>query len=158
MGAAFFYQLTGTPLETTLPMLLCKARGNGWRVAVRGVDAARMARLDALLWDGPPDGFVPHGMAGGPHDPDQPILLSVGPTTANNPVCVISVDGADVAPDEVAALERVCILFEGADDAALQRARGQWKALTDAGCAAQYWAQDDAGHWVKKAEKGGVDG
>jgi len=27
-----------------------------------------------------------------------------------------------------------------------------WKALTDGGIAAQYWAQED-GSWVKKAEK-----
>lgn len=64
------------------------------------------------------------------------------------------VGGADVTEAEVKALERVCILFDGHDAAALNHARGQWKALTDAGCAAQYWAQDE-GRWTKKAEKGG---
>lgn len=157
MGAAFFYQLTESPLDVTLPMLLDKARGAGWRIGVRGTDAARMERLDAVLWDGPDDGFLPHGLAGGPHDADQPILLSVGVVTANDPACVMAVDGAEVAPEEVEKLERVCILFDGADNAALERARAQWKALTDAGCAAQYWAQDN-GSWVKKAEKGGADG
>ena len=29
MGAVFFYELQGAPLETTLPMLLDKARGQG---------------------------------------------------------------------------------------------------------------------------------
>ncbi len=46
MGAAYFYQLKESPLEATLPMLLDKARGAGWRVAVRGVDAARLDWLD----------------------------------------------------------------------------------------------------------------
>ena len=41
MGAAYFYHLTRRPLEETLPVLLDKARGAGWRVAVRGRDPER---------------------------------------------------------------------------------------------------------------------
>lgn len=151
MGAAFFYHLTDSPLEATLPMLIGKARGAGWRVLVRGHDAGLLARLDDLLWQGPEDGFLPHGMAGGAHDADQPVLL--GDVPADGFACMMSVGGADITADEVNALERCCILFDGHDDTALARARSQWKALTDAGCAAQYWAQD-YGRWVKKAEKG----
>ncbi|PUB12760.1 DNA polymerase III subunit chi [Yoonia sediminilitoris] len=150
MGAAYFYHLTESPLEQTLPMLLGKARQAGWRVLVRGKDAALLQRLDDILWQGPEDGFLPHGQAGGPHDADQPVLL--GDVAATGFACVMSVAGADVTPDEVTALERTCILFDGHDGAALQTARGQWKTLTDAGCAAQYWAQED-GRWTKKAEK-----
>ena len=36
MGAAYFYHLTAAPLEQTLPMLIGKAQGAGWRVVVRG--------------------------------------------------------------------------------------------------------------------------
>ncbi len=67
----------------------------------------------------------------------------------------MAIDGADVAADEVLALERVCILFDGNDDAAVEQARGQWRALTEAGCAAQYWSQEQ-GRWAKKAETGGA--
>ncbi|WP_108816030.1 DNA polymerase III subunit chi [Loktanella sp. Alg231-35] len=150
MGAAFFYHLTESPLEATLPMLIGKAQGAGWRVLVRGTDAALLKRLDDVLWQGPDDGFVPHGLAGGAHDADQPVLL--GNVPSDGFACVISVAGADVTADEVTATERTCILFDGHDGAALDHARGQWKTLTDAGCAAQYWAQED-GRWVKKAEK-----
>lgn len=150
MGAAYFYHLTRQPLETTLPMLLGKARQAGWRVAVRGDDANRIAWLDEKLWLGPEDGFLPHGIAGGPHDADQPILLTVG-GTSNEPACLMTIDGADVTAEEVQHLERVCILFDGNDDASVQTARGQWKALTDAGCAAQYWSEE-SGRWEKKAE------
>ncbi|MFG5382503.1 DNA polymerase III subunit chi [Yoonia sp. R2-816] len=150
MGAAYFYHLTDSPLEATLPMLIGKARGAGWRVLVRGSDPALLKRLDDVLWQGPDDGFLPHGMAGGPHDADQPVLL--GDVPSDGFACVMSVGGADVSADEVTAVERVCILFDGHDGAALEHARGQWKALTDAGCAAQYWAQD-GGRWIKKAEK-----
>ncbi|MFK7937750.1 MAG: DNA polymerase III subunit chi [Roseovarius sp.] len=151
MGAAFFYHLTRAPLEVTLPLLLDKARGAGWRIAVRGQDEARMEWLDAKLWLGPEDAFLPHGRAGQPHAAEQPILLTTGAQAANTPACLMTIDGADVSPDEVTAMERVCVLFDGHDDAAVQTARGQWKTLTDAGCSAQYWSEE-SGRWEKKAE------
>jgi DNA polymerase-3 subunit chi len=151
MGAAYFYHLTQRPLEVTLPLLLGKALQAGWRVAVRGRDPARMDWLDQKLWLGTEDGFLPHGLAGGPHDADQPVLLTTGVERPNCAVCVMAVDGAEVAPDEVQALERVCILFDGNDTDAVTIARGQWKALTAAGCSAQYWSEA-SGKWEKKAE------
>ena len=154
MGAAFFYHLTRSPLEATLPMLVGKALGQGWRVAVRGVSADRMAWLDEKLWLGPEDQFLPHGLAGGDFDADQPVLLTTAAEAPNGAACLMSVDGASVAPEEVRAMERVCILFDGADPSAVETARGQWRALTGAGCAAQYWSQE-SGKWQKKAEAGG---
>jgi DNA polymerase-3 subunit chi len=151
MGAAFFYHLTRKPLEVTLPMLLGKAMGAGWRVAVRGIDMERMKWLDQALWTGPEDGFLPHGLAGGPHDAAQPVLLTLAKEAANSPQCLMAVDGADVAPDEVKALERVCVLFDGNDPQAVEVARGQWRSLTGAGCSAQYWSEE-SGRWEKKAE------
>ena len=150
MGAAFFYHLTDSPLEATLPMLIGKARGAGWRVLVRGSDPSLLKRLDEVLWLGSDDGFLPHGMAGGPHDKDQPVLLGDVPSEGFS--CLMSVAGGDVTAEEVTNLDRVCILFDGHDGNALTHARGQWKALTEAGCNAQYWAQED-GRWTKKAEK-----
>ncbi|MFD0858207.1 DNA polymerase III subunit chi [Roseovarius aquimarinus] len=153
MGEAYFYHLTRAPLEVTLPMLLEKARGAGWRVAVRGVDPARMDALDEALWTaGGQEAFLPHGRAGEPHEADQPILLTTGPDMPNGARCLMSVGGAEVAPEEVQSLERVCVLFDGTDEAAVDHARAQWKALTDAGCAAQYWSEA-SGRWEKKAEK-----
>jgi len=149
LGAVYFYHLTETPLEVSLPLLLGKARAAGWRVLVRGHDRALLERLDAVLWERPEDGFLPHGMAGGPQDDAQPILLGDAP--ADGFQCVMSVGGAAIAVDEVAACDRVCILFDGQDGDAVQYARGQWKDFTGAGCTAQYWAQD-GGRWIKKAE------
>ena len=148
MGAAYFYHLTERPLEATLPVLIGKALQAGWRVAVRGRDPALMDRLDLQLWQG--DGFLPHGMAGGDHDAEQPVLLTTG-EVGNGATCLMSIGGAEVSADEVTSGERVCILFDGADDAAVEHARGQWKALTGAGVSAQYWAED-GGRWIKKAE------
>ena len=151
MGEAYFYHLTRRPLEATLPLLLEKALGAGWRVAVRGSDAARLKWLDEKLWLGSADGFLPHGVSGGAHDADQPILLTIDAQAANNPECLMSVDGAEITAEEVTAHKRVCILFDGNDPDALNVARGQWKALTSAECSAQYWSEE-SGNWQKKAE------
>jgi DNA polymerase III subunit chi len=151
MGAAYFYHLTRNPLEVTLPILLGKARQAGWKIAVRGGDPGRLEWLDEKLWLGPDDGFLPHGLAGGAHDALQPILLTTVADVPNEASCVMAVDGAQVAAEEVEALDRVCILFDGTDPEAVQHARGQWKALTGAGCKAQYWSEE-SGRWEKKAE------
>ncbi len=152
MGAAFFYHLTRRPLEATLPMLLGKAREAGWRVAVRGVDPARMDWLDEKLWLGPEEAFLPHGQATAPHAARQPVLLTTATDCPNDPHCLMSIDGAPVAAEEVQRLDRVCVLFDGNDESAVQVARGQWKVLTDAGVSAQYWSEA-SGRWEKKAEK-----
>lgn len=151
MGAAYFYHLTRKPLQVTLPVLLDKARGAGWRIVVRGQDADQLAWLDESLWQGNEVSFLAHGVAGGPHDALQPILLTTATEAANAPDCVMTVGGATISPQEVQALQRVCILFDGNDPEAVQQARGQWKSLTGAGCFAQYWSEE-SGRWEKKAE------
>lgn len=151
MGSALFYHLTHRPLEATLPMLLAKSRQAGWNVVVRAAAPERINWLDQRLWSDPPNDFLPHGVAGGEHDARQPILLTTGVDLTNDPSCLISIDGAEVTQDEVAALERVCVIFDGNDPAALDAARGQWKALTSAGCKAQYWSEE-SGSWQMKAE------
>lgn len=153
MGSAYFYHLTDSPLEATLPMLLGKAMEAGWRVVVRGTSDERLDWLDQKLWLLGDESFLPHGLAGGRHDAAQPILLTRDGTLANAPACVMAIDGAEIDPAEAREMERVCILFDGHDPGAVEAARGQWKALTDAGISGQYWAQQD-GRWVKKAESG----
>ncbi len=152
MGAVFFYHLTRQPLEQTLGMLLGKSLERGWRVAVRGTEAARLDWLDQKLWLGPEEGFLPHGLAGGPHDALQPVLLTSEPQSANDPQCLMSIDGAEIRPDEVTAMDRCCVLFDGHDEAALSHARDQWRSLTAAGVSAQYWSEE-SGRWEKKAER-----
>lgn len=145
-----FYHLTRNPMEQTLTMLLGKAQGAGWRVVVRGVDPARMTWLDERLWLGSEESFLPHGLAGGPHDDLQPVLLTTS-HGAGKAHCLMSVDGAAVSAEEVSALDRVCVLFDGNDPAQLNAARAQWKTLKDAGASAQYWSEE-SGRWEKKAE------
>lgn len=152
MGAAYFYHLTQQPLEAALPRLLEASLKRGWRVAVRGRNPRYLDWLDQKLWLEPEDGFLPHGQAGGPHDALQPVLLTTEAEAPNGATCVMSVEGAQVTAEEVNGLDRVCILFDGGDAAALERARSQWRELTAAGCGAQYWS-DQSGSWVKKSER-----
>ena len=97
MGDVYFYHLTDRPLEATLPALLTKSLSAGWRVAVRAGDTSLVARLDDALWNG--DGFIPHGKAGGPHDTDQPILITTG-EASNNSSCLMVVGDASFAIEE----------------------------------------------------------
>ncbi|WP_341861133.1 DNA polymerase III subunit chi [Gymnodinialimonas sp. 57CJ19] len=150
MGEAYFYHLTQSPSDVALRVLLGKSLQAGWRVAVRGRSDAVLDRLDEALWLQPPDSFLPHGRAGGPHDAVQPVLLTTG-DAGNDPSCLVSVEGAAVAPEEVTRMDRVMVLFDGHDEGALQTAREQWKALTAAGCAAKYWSEA-SGRWEMKAE------
>lgn len=154
MGNALFYHLTHSPLEAALPMLLARSLEAGWHVVVRGVDRARLDWLDQRLWAGPEEGFLPHGLAGGPHDAVQPVLLTTGREMPNGARCLMSIDGAEVDPAECAGLDRLCVLFDGNDPAAVETARGQWRRLTGAGVPAQYWSEV-SGRWQKKAESGG---
>ncbi|MEM6375750.1 MAG: DNA polymerase III subunit chi [Pseudomonadota bacterium] len=152
MGAVYFYHLTRKPLEATLPLLLTKARAAGWRILVRGRDATLIEWLDEKLWLGPEESFLAHGRAGGPYDARQPILLTTDPGAAPNEAqCVISVGGAEISAQEIATAERACILFDGLDEDATAQARAQWKDLTAAGCAAQYWTEE-SGQWQMKAQ------
>jgi DNA polymerase-3 subunit chi len=153
LGAANFYHVTQSPLETVLANLLTRALAQGWRVELRGGDAGRLGWLDQWLWEHPEDGFLPHGLAGGAHDGLQPVLLGTDPAvqSAGRFEALMALDGAAVSPEEIAARERVWILFDGRDGAATQTARDQWKALTGAGAQAAYWAEED-GRWQKKAE------
>ncbi|SOB99630.1 DNA polymerase III subunit chi [Rhodobacter maris] len=148
---ALFYHVTHSPVEAVVETLLTRALAQGWRVELRGTDPARMDWLDQKLWLGPEEGFLPHGLAGGPHDDLQPVLLTVAPQPAERQA-VMAVDGAEVAAEEVARAERVWILFDGRNETAVAGARAQWKTLTAAGAKAQYWSEE-GGRWEKKAER-----
>ena len=152
-GRAVFYHLTRSGLEETLLMILTRANDAGWGVMVRGTDRARLQALDARLWMiGPEDGFLAHGVEGGPGDADQPVLLGIGalPPGARG---LVLLDGAETEVPDAAGLERVWVLFDGADETQVFGARGLWTRLTQGGMAAQYWSEE-TGKWAMKVEKG----
>ena len=155
-GEVLFYHMTRTPLEATLPTLLQKSLEAGWKVCVRGTDAKRIDWLDERLWTTTDDGFLPHGQAGGPHDVDQPVLLTTDTGIHNAANALISVDGATVSLEEMTKLTRVSILFDGNDPDAVTHARSQWKEVVAAGCTAKYWSQE-SGRWEMKVSTQGAE-
>lgn len=151
MGTVMFFHLMQSAPADTLAINAPRALAQGWRVMVRGTDPAALDQLDAALWlKGGDESFLPHGLEGGPQDADQPVLLGqVGPV--NGAKVLALVDGAEATDAEIAAMERVWVLFDGNDTARLQAARVQWKTTTTAGHPAQYWSEE-TGRWEKKAE------
>ncbi|MEY4304726.1 MAG: hypothetical protein RIT52_901 [Pseudomonadota bacterium] len=131
-------------------MILPRALAAGWRVMLRSPNPDRRDRLDAKLWLEPEDGFLPHGLEGGSFDADQPVLIGQGGAT-NAAQGVVLLDGAEPLPGEEAC-ERLWVLFDGDDPAAVQAARGLWTRMTGLGMAAQYWSEE-TGRWVMKTEK-----
>lgn len=152
MGIAVFYHLTRSSPLDTLATILPRALAAGWRVMLRGTDAQALERLDQALWTaGPPDSFLPHGLQGGAHDADQPVLLGTG-AIGNAANTLVLLDKADTTPAEAAPLDRVWVLFDAADDSAMSAARALWTKLTAAGQHAQYWSEE-SGRWQLKTEK-----
>jgi DNA polymerase-3 subunit chi len=92
-----------------------------------------------------------HGLAGGPQDADQPVLLGQG-KISNGAQGLMLLGGAEANRDEIAPLQRIWVLFDGADPDAVAQARQSWTRFTSWGLAAQYWS-DESGAWVKKSER-----
>jgi DNA polymerase-3 subunit chi len=154
VGEVGFYHLTATPLDAALPVMLEKALSRGWRAEVRGRDPARLEALDRALWTWREDAFLPHGLAGGRHDARQPVLLTTAPAGEAREALFL-VAGAAFDAGEAAARTRVALVFDGADERAVEDARGAWRAATAAGLRAVYWAQEEGGRWTKRRESGG---
>lgn len=149
----WFYHLLGQPLERTLPTLLERAGQRGWRVSVQVGSAQRLQSLDEILWTYKPDSFLPHGSArdGDPHL--QKVWLTTQSDNPNGAQVRICADGASAQEAALSGepYERVILIFDGADDAALTAARAEWKALKEGGFALSYWQQTESGGWEKKA-------
>ena len=148
MTEILFYHLELHPLERVLPVLVEKSRERGWRVVIEAGSTERLAQLDDMLWTYRDDSFLPHAIAGGQNDDEQPVLLTDGSGNGNGAEIRFFVDRA--VPSEAGTYERIVFLFDGHDPDAVTEARGAWKALRE-GNALTYWQQDGNGRWEKKA-------
>lgn len=149
MAEVGFYHLTRTAADQALPALLGRTLAAGERAAVLCAPE-RLAALDAALWLSADPDWLPHGAAGGPADPLQPILLAEAPFAGGPPNgarFLFLLDGVAAPLDPFA---RVFDLFDGRDEAAVAAARERWKAAKAAGHALTYWQQGPRG-WEKKA-------
>ncbi len=150
MAEVFFYHLTETALEDALPGLLEKTLQKGWRAVVRAGSAERLEALATHLWTYKRDGFLPHGTAKDGFPQAQPVWMTTGDDVPNEAQVLFLTDG--VASEDLTRFARVCDLFDGRDDAAVQAARQRWTASKAAGNHNVYWQQSPGGAWTKKSE------
>ena len=143
----WFYHLERSDAFEVLPQLLDRTLSRGWRAVVRSPFADRLRELDGRLWTA--RGVLPHGLAGGPHDARQPILLMEEPGAPNGAEALFLLDGAEAGPLDGVA--RALDLFNGRDPQAVAAARTRWRTAKAAGAAVSYWKQTEAGSWVKQA-------
>lgn len=149
MTEVLFYHLENQPLERVIPVLLEKTLERGWKAVVEAGSRERAEALDTTLWTFRDDSFLPHGLAGGDMDAEQPVLITAGGDNANGANVRFFVDRA--VPQDVAGYERIVYLFSGHDPDAVAEARVAWKALSTPDNAVTYWQQDAGGRWQKKA-------
>lgn len=153
MGEVLFYHQTTWPLERILPELLTLSLGRGWRVVVRAGSAARLAAIDDMLWVTGDASFLPHGTAAMGHEAMQPVFLTTGRENPAGATVLMLVEGARVDPGEAAGYDRVCLIFDGNDGAALDAARADWVKVRDAGVKGKSYSQE-TGKWAEKAATG----
>jgi DNA polymerase-3 subunit chi len=149
MTEVLFYHLTESTLEDSLPGLLERSIGRGWRVVVQAGSEDRRDALDTHLWTFRDDAFLAHATDREPYAAEQPILLTTGEGNPNGAKIRFLVDGA--APPDLSSYDRAVFLFDGHDAAQVEAARAHWKAMKAAGHAVTYWQQTADRRWERKA-------
>lgn len=149
MTEILFYHLQGQKLEGVLTPLLEKSLARGWKAIVQGASEERIEALDAHLWTYRDDGFLPHGTWREQDAAAQPVLLTVNDGNPNTANVRFLIDGAPV-PADAETYERIVLVFDGDDEAAVAAARGAWSEAKAKGLAATYWQPDGQGRWVKQ--------
>ena len=150
MTDILFYHLERQPLEKVIPSLLEKTLERGWRAVIRAKTPEKVQLLDEALWTYAEESFLPHAVATEPHVVVEPIVITASMEEPNRPDILFLVEGAEF-PESVSNYQRVVLLFDGNDDAALTEARKAWKEVRSRGLDSTYWQQNDNGRWEKKA-------
>ena len=142
-----FYHLRTTRLDRALPKLLERALAEKHRVVVLAGSPERVDHLDDLLWTYDEASFLPHGSARDGNADCQPIFLAASEDNPNHATMLVLVDGAQgAALDDY---KRVCDMFDGNDESAVEEARQRWRVAKAAGHTLTYWEQTQSG-WVKR--------
>ena len=152
MTEILFYHLEHKPWEQVLPKQLSTALERGWRCVVQVGDAARVEEVSELLWKNDADLFLTHGTKADGRADRQPIWLTAEVENPNAANVKFFIEGAAV--DDVAGLTRAVILFDGHDEAAVTRAREDWKRFKAQGFEISYYQQDENHRWVNKSKSG----
>ena len=141
-----FHHLERRRVDQALPSLLETALEGGRRVLVRASSDEMVAALNERLWTYDDASFLPHGAAGDGDPMTQPIFLTSGLGNPNAATMLVRLSDAETsAADD--AFDVVVLMFDGRDEAALGRARSEWRRLKDEGRTISYWRESDEGGW-----------
>jgi DNA polymerase-3 subunit chi len=149
MTDILFYHLERQPLERVLPQLLERTLERGWRAIIETDSDEQVEALAALLWTYAEESFLPHGTVRDGFGEEQPVWITASGENPNRASVRFFVGGA--APSAYDGLDRVVLLFDGADADAVERARRVWQEASGLGHDMSYWQQDERGRWQNKA-------
>jgi DNA polymerase-3 subunit chi len=139
-----FYQLSRDPVEQVLPAIAGRILDMGARLLVVAQDAARLDRISAGLWAGPPESFLAHGRAGEGGEQVQPVLLAQDCVAANGARHIALADG--LWREEALDFERAFYFF---DAETIEGARASWRDLAKRDdVVPRFWKQQ-GGKWVQ---------
>lgn len=124
----------------------------GYRIVVMAGSEERAAHLNQLLWTYDDSSFLPHGGARDGNAERQPIYFAAAEESPNHADMLVLVDGARAS--SLDRYERVCDMFDGNDESAVEAARQRWRQAKAAGHALVYWEQRPNG-WVKRGTDDG---
>ena len=141
-----FYQLGDTAPEQVIASIAVRLLSDDARLLIVAEDEAMLARLDRLLWGQGSTSFLPHGLAGGPDDARQPILLATSPDAPNLARTLLIADGQ--WREAALSYDRAFYLFDGAT---LDGARLAWKLLAGRDAVERRYWKHDAGKWQQQA-------
>ena len=118
-----FFTAVANPIRATAG-LVAKAYAQGRRVRVLTPDTQATKELDALLWELPPDGFLPHVALNSPLASETPIIIDHEAT--HEGVADVLINLSATPPSFFARFER---MFEivGSDEAVAAAGRDRWK-------------------------------
>lgn len=140
-----FFQLGNQPPETVIAAIAGKIIGANERLLIVAADEGQIARLDRMLWTEGEGSFLPHGLAGGPDDARQPVLLSTSEDAPNLARNLLIADGQ--WRESALTFDRAFFLF---GEQNLEAARLAWKLLSGRdGVERRYWAFTE-GRWAQK--------
>ena len=144
-----FYHLEKVSLDSALPQILQKAYEAGQNILLKVDMAERADYLNSLLWTYQPDSFLPHGVEKDGFAEKQPILITHKDNfNPNNATICVLVDNMPVPLGE--GYVRALYFFDGRNPESLQKAREEWKRISNAGVDKFYWKQNENGKWENK--------
>jgi DNA polymerase-3 subunit chi len=143
-----FHHLERRRVDQALPSLLEAALEEGRRILVRASSDEMVAALNERLWTYDDASFLPHGAAGEGDPMTQPIFLTSGLGNPNAATMLVRLSDAETSEADD-AFDVVVLMFDGRDEAALGRARSEWRRLKDEGRTISYWRESDEGAWER---------